>query len=113
MAHKDPHKYLNDMRDRAAFAVELLADRARQDLNSDRVLRSALERELSIVGEALYQLHQIAPAIATKIENWQEIIRFRHVLVHGYSTLDMDVIWDVVRDDLNPLILQIEIMLKE
>ena len=108
---RDPQKYLSDMLDRANFVVEVLVKRSRMELDSDRLLRSAIERELSILGEALYQLHQAEPKLAEKIDNWREIIRFRHVLVHGYSVLNMDMIWDVVRDDLPGLIGQLETLL--
>jgi len=107
----ETQKYLSDMRNCAAFVVEILADRQRADLDTDRVLRSATERELSVVGEALYQLHRTAPEQAQKIDNWRAIVRFRHILVHGYSTIDMDMIWDVTQFDLKPLIEQIDSLL--
>jgi len=106
-------KFLKDMLDRARFVVETLAGRSVEDLKSNRLLRSAIERELSIVGEALFQLHRINPQLAEKIENWNAIIRFRHVLVHGYTTLKMEMIWDVARDDLLPLIEQLEGLIAE
>lgn len=113
MQHRDKQKYLSDMRDRATFVVEVLGERSQEDLNSDRILRSAIERELSVLGEALYQLHQLDPQLAEKIDNWREIIRFRHVLVHGYSILKMDMIWDVAMDDLTPLIQQLDVLMAD
>ena len=38
---------------------------------------------------------------------------FRHVLVHGYDMLDMEIIWDVVKDDLPQLIKQLDSMLND
>lgn len=100
----DPRKYLRDILDRATFVSEFMADKSINDLLNNRPVRSAVERELMVLGEALYQLHQTSPELAERIKSWREIIRFRHVLVHGYSTLNMEIVWDVIQDDLIPLI---------
>lgn len=104
-------KFLNDMLDRAAFALSLMKDKTLDDLVNNRLIRSAVERELMVLGEALYQLHGLHPAIAEQVDSWREIIAFRHVLVHGYESLNMQVIWSVIRDDLAPLIVQLEALL--
>jgi uncharacterized protein with HEPN domain len=110
---RDPRKYLSDMLDRAEFVSRLLADRSLADLEEDRVLRSAVERELMVLGEAIYQLHRLAPDKAEQILGWDEIIRFRHILVHGYDVLEMEVIWDAVNNDLQPLIQQLRSILSK
>ena len=101
------------MLDRAEFVSQLVADRSVADLTSDRFLRSAVERELMVLGEALYQLHRIDPQMAERINRWDDIIGFRHVLVHGYDVIDMQIVWDVVTYDLPPLIQQIKPLLSE
>jgi uncharacterized protein with HEPN domain len=107
----DPRKFLADILDRATFVSEFMADKSMDELVHDRPIRSAVERELMVLGEALYQLHQNAPEIAEQIDSWDEIIGFRHVLVHGYSSLNMKVIWEVIRDDMGPLIRQVRALL--
>jgi len=76
-------KYLEDMLDRASFVSDFMKDKSLEDLANDRPVRSAVERELMVLGEALYQLHQRSPEVAERINYWKEIISFRHVLVHG------------------------------
>ncbi len=109
----DPRKYLTDMLDRATFVLQFMADKSLDDLENDRPTRSAVERELMVLGEALYQLHRIHPIIAERIDSWNRIIGFRHVLVHGYDSLDMRILWDAIQDDLEPLIGRIETLLAE
>jgi uncharacterized protein with HEPN domain len=111
--NSDPLKYLADMRDRAVFVVEILQDKTVADLSQNRILRSCVERELSIVGEALYQMHKIRPEVAERIDNWRAIVRFRHILVHGYAAVDLNMMWEVTRDDLTPLITQLDSLLME
>src|ERR1019366_1039611 len=49
------------------------------DYTSDAMLRSAVERQLEIVGEALAQLSRIDLATASKISEHQRIIAFRNI----------------------------------
>jgi len=107
----EPQKFLSDILDRATFVTEYMADKSLADLEQNRPVRSAVERELMVLGEAFYQLHRRFPEVAQQIDSWREIIGFRHVLVHGYESLNMQVIWDVIQDDLKPLIRQVNTLL--
>jgi len=109
----DPRKYLRDMLDGAEFVVGALEDRVREDLDQDQLFRFAVERELITVGEALNQLHRVAPEIAERVDHWVDIIGFRNILVHGYDILELDVIWDVSKGDLPDLILTLRKLLAE
>lgn len=83
----DPEEYLQDVIGAARFRLELIPSKSEDDYRRDRVLRSAVERELQIVGEAVLQLSRAAPDVAARISEYQRIIGFRHVLVHGYDSL--------------------------
>jgi uncharacterized protein with HEPN domain len=63
----DPEKYYFDMLDRASFLVGLLHGKRPEELEADRILRSAVECEFSIIGEALLQLHRKHPEAAERI----------------------------------------------
>ena len=47
------------------FLLECTSNKAVDDYINDRAFRSALERELQIIGEALMGLEKAAPAVAT------------------------------------------------
>jgi uncharacterized protein with HEPN domain len=53
------------------------------DFDSDIVLRSAVERQFEIIGEALAHLARIDAAIAQKVPDLRQIIAFRNILIHG------------------------------
>lgn len=97
---RDPEAYLFDMKDACAFLLGFVQGRSLQDLRSDRGFRSAVERELQIIGEALIQLEKIRPALASGISERNRIIYFRHILVHGYDVVDPDIVWAVLVDKL-------------
>jgi len=103
MPHREPEKYLYDMLSSCEFLLDFTAGKTINDYIKDRAFRSALERELQIIGEALIQLEDVAPEIAVQIPEYKNIIGFRHVLVHGYANLDPVTVWNVVETKLGNL----------
>jgi uncharacterized protein with HEPN domain len=73
------------------------------DAHRDIVLRSAVERQFEIVGEALAQLARIDAAMAQKVPDLRQIIAFRNVLIHSYAIVDPARVWRVIEDNLPPL----------
>ena len=62
---------------------------------NDLLLRSAVERQLRIAGEALARLREIDPATAGQITNLASVVGFRNILAHGYATVSDEVVWTV------------------
>jgi uncharacterized protein with HEPN domain len=89
-------KYLYDIAHAAASAMEFIGGKSFPDYTSDAMLRSAAERQLEIVGEALVQLSRTDAATASKISEHQRIIAFRNILIHGYAQIDHRIVWNVL-----------------
>ncbi len=113
MSHREPEKYLFDMLSSCEFLLEFAGSKMVDDYINDRGFRSAVERELQIIGEALIQLEKVAPAVAAQIPEYQNIIGFRHVLVHGYDSLDPLTVWNVIETKLQHLTERIKCLLEE
>jgi len=111
MPHQ-PEKYLFDMLSSCEFLIDFTTGKTIDNYIKDRAFRSALERELQIIGEALIQLEKVAPDIAVKIPEYQNIIGFRHVLVHGYANLDPATVWNVVETKLDSLAKKLKSLLE-
>ncbi len=93
-------KLLRDM-DEAARDIDGFVNRKTfDDYIRDKQLRMAVERGFEILGEALSQLHKCDPATAERLTNWQAIIGFRNVLIHGYAQVNPQRTWDVVQTEL-------------
>jgi uncharacterized protein with HEPN domain len=72
-----------------AFIAGLTADQ----YLSDELRRSAVERQLEIIGEALNNLRRVDAETAALIPEIQRIIGLRNVLAHGYAVVDDTVVW--------------------
>jgi len=109
MIHPPLRYRLEDMRDHAREAVEALDV---DPVPSERMRELALERLISIIGEAASKVPSEVRALAPEID-WAKVVGMRHVLVHDYSMIKKDVVIDVVTSRLPSLILAMERLLAE
>jgi len=79
---------------------------------ANALVRSAVERQFEIIGEALNQLSKVSPDTARQIPDFARIVAFRNILVHGYAVLDRQIVWRVIHDHLPPLAAAVELLLK-
>lgn len=106
-------KWLEDCRLAAERIQRFAAGRTAQDYTTDELLRSGIERQFGIVGEALSQLRRIDPATAERITDHEQIIAFRNGLIHRYWDLRPEVVWVFVERDLDVLIREVRALLAE
>ena len=99
MSRRDPLTLVRHTRDHAHEAMDLLGSRSRDDLKADRVLNLALVRLLEIVGEAAARVPEAFRDEHSAVP-WQEIADLRNRLIHGYDSVDLDVLWAIAHDDL-------------
>jgi uncharacterized protein with HEPN domain len=102
----DVSGYLHEMRERASALVAMYKGQPVERLQTERIFRSATEREFSVMGEALFRLHESAPKVAEQVLHWKAIIGLRNRLVAGES-LEPQLLFEIVRDDLPPFIAQL------
>jgi uncharacterized protein with HEPN domain len=107
MKRPEELELFSDILKQARRAVAAVVGRSRADLDSDHVLAAALERFVEVMGEAA---NKIPDAIRQDVPGipWRELIGMRNRLIHGYSSVDHDVVWEVVIGDLPSIILAVE-----
>ena len=107
MSQHDDAVRLRHMLDHAREAVAALKDRPRADLDDDRLLELALLKLVEIIGEAASRVSDAKRAECPGIP-WPQVVGMRNKLVHGYDEVELAVLWDTVKDDLPPLIAELE-----
>lgn len=82
------------------------------EIKDDPIIFYGFVKQVEIIGEAVYMLTKEYRQAHPEVE-WRAIECMRHVLVHGYYTIDPQQLWGVIEDDIAPLKLHIEQYLKE
>ena len=75
------------------------------------LLSEAIERNLIIIGEAARCVSDDLKAKNSKIP-WQNIVGFRHILVHEYHHVDKEILWDIAENKIPELLGWVEEILK-
>lgn len=92
---------------------DFVADRSWDDYSEDLLLRSGVERQFEIAGEAMTQLRSVDPATADRVPNVHKIVGMRNVLIHGYATVNDLTVWRTATQNLDELVTAVDELLAE
>jgi uncharacterized protein with HEPN domain len=100
------------MLDYAMSVQRMVAERSRADLERDEMLRLALTRAIEVIGEAAGKVSASGRDAYPDIP-WSQMAAARNRLIHGYDTVNLDILWHIATQDLPPLIGRLQTMLQE
>ena len=105
-------KYLSDMLN----AIELVEQFSKdtpdfESYQADLKTKSAVERQLVILGEAVNKYSKAAPE--SPLNNIPKIVSFRNRLAHNYDEVDDTIVWAVLKKLLPALKQEVIDLLKE
>jgi uncharacterized protein with HEPN domain len=98
---------LLDMLTAARAVVSFVAGRTFAEYEQDLLLRSAVERQVEIIGEAARSVSDPFKSAHAQIA-WRPIMAQRNRLAHEYGTINDELIWRVATIHIPELIAQIE-----
>ena len=109
---KDNFTYLNHILT-SINRIELYSKEKKfEDLIANSMMQDAIIRQIEIIGEATSRI-----SIAFKKEYpelpWIDMKDMRNKLIHNYFGVNIKHVWNVVDQDISPLKLQIEKILKD
>lgn len=107
MSRRDDSIPLGHMLAHAREVAALCDGLSNAELAEDRVLGLAVVRLFEIVGEAANRVSDVGQSAHTEIP-WAEIVGLRNRIIHGYDSVDFDILWTIITSDLPPLIAQLE-----
>jgi uncharacterized protein with HEPN domain len=96
-------KCLYDIQQAADLLAQFTASKTFSNYKREPMLRLAVERGLTIIGEALSKLAKFDPTLAARISEHRSIIAFRNILIHAYAEVDDRLVWDIVETELPTL----------
>lgn len=104
--------YIEDILDAMDKAEILVAGVAYEQFASDFRIHFAVIRALEIIGEATKRLPMDIrlqyPAVP-----WKGMAGMRDRIIHGYDVVDMQIIWDVVKQEIPRIKPQIQQILQD
>ncbi len=108
MSNHDPQLTLTQIRQYTEEAIQIASGKQRSDIdnNRNRVLELALVRLVEMIGEAANRLPEETKDQYPDIP-WRNIIATRNRLIHGYDTINKDILWAIVSDDLPHILKQL------
>jgi uncharacterized protein with HEPN domain len=98
---------LEDVLQAAELILQFTVGKDIAKYESDILLRSAVERQFEIIGEAINRLRRIESTMIDTIPHALRIIAFRNILIHGYDVVENAIVWDVIQNNLTPLLNQV------
>jgi uncharacterized protein with HEPN domain len=113
MKQLDIRKYIFDINEACELLLQFTAGKTFSDYSTDPMLRSAVERQFEIIGEALVQALRLDPSLSSRISNPGRIIAFRNRLIHGYSSVADDIVWGIVQANLPTLRKEVATLMEE
>jgi uncharacterized protein with HEPN domain len=93
--------------------IEASKDLDFSDYEADWVVRSAVERQLEIIGEALKRAEDEEPNLVDRLPELRQIIGIRNRIIHGYDTVDDEIVWDVAQNKVPALEDRLSALLEE
>jgi uncharacterized protein with HEPN domain len=87
--------------------IERYTPRGKQAFENDEMFQVWVVRHLQIIGEAAGRI-SIDTQMRFPEVPWGKMIGMRHVLVHGYFEIDLEIVWAAIEKDLPSLKEQIQ-----
>ena len=96
---RDARAYLSDVVEACDAITNAVRGLDLQNYEGNRLVRSSVEREFIIIGEALAVLNRTSQEIFGSITRARRIVDFRNQLTHQYPNVDDAIVWAIIKRD--------------
>jgi uncharacterized protein with HEPN domain len=111
--NRDQQKLLHDVQSAALAILQFVKGKRLEDYSEDIMLRSAVERQFEIAGEAFVRLRDLDSEFIEMIPDSRKAIAFRNLLIHGYAAIRDEVVWDTAVNHLPNLLAKVNELLEQ
>jgi uncharacterized protein with HEPN domain len=98
---RDEALYLVDLRDAVERILRYTAA-GRDAFLADPMIQDAVIRNLEVMGEAVRRVSADTRSAHPEIP-WRQIAGTRDRVIHGYFTVDLEIVWEIVEAELPTL----------
>ncbi len=109
----DPIEYLKHIKDECDYIVTIVStELTRDDFLADETLKRAMVRSLEIIGEASKKIPADFKVKWDEIQ-WKNMAGMRDRLIHDYMGVNYSIVWDVIKNKIPGLSIQISRVIEE
>jgi len=106
--YKEPLEYLRHIQDECLFVLSVIKpETGKEELLVNETLKRAIVRSLEIIGEATKKI-PVDFKLKWNSINWKNMAGMRDRLIHDYMGVNYSIVWDVVKNKIPELSLQIQ-----
>lgn len=107
---KEPIEFLKHINDECLFILSVSKNLSKDNFLDDEVLKRAIVRSLEIIGEATKKIPADVKIKWNSIQ-WKNMAGMRDRLIHDYIGVDYTIVWDVIKNKIPELQIQISLVI--
>ncbi len=109
---KDDPTRIKHIFDACKEIIKFTNGTSKSQFENDKILAYAVVHLIEIIGEAASSVTSELKQKYSKIP-WKHIIGMRNRLIHGYFDIDLDIVWQTIKEDIPNLLREIENIIKQ
>ena len=78
-----------------------------ESLLEDDVKQRAIIRSIEVIGEAVNNVSKEFAVLHPEIP-WRKLVDTRNRLIHGYFTVSLSIVWQILVSEVEPLLVQVQ-----
>ena len=99
--------YLFDMKKAVEEALNFTRGMSKENFEKNPMCESAVLYQLAVLGEAAKLVSKEFRMLHPDLP-WKKMAGLRDVLIHAYHGVDSDIIWQIISEELPPLLGQLK-----
>ncbi len=108
-----PKTYLWEIQQAAQSITEFTADTSYDQFKEDWLTLGAVERQLTVIGQAMAGLEERYSSIAIGISAHKSFIDFGNDLIHRYDEIQSQKVWEIIQRKLPTLLNEVTNLLEQ
>jgi uncharacterized protein with HEPN domain len=109
---RDYRLFVKDILDAIDKIEEFIGNMEYGEFIQDDKTSTAVVKKIEIIGEAIKNIPKDVRVKYNAIP-WKDIVGMRNKITHNYFKIDYEIVWNVVKEKLPALKIQVEQVLKE